>query len=528
MKRLINMRPGLKVFAFLVLVLFIFNSCEDDFTTIGGDFINNLELPEPYVVQNLAAYNDNILSVQSNTLNNYLLGKFEDPIFGSSDVSILSQFELEKTNPDFGQDPVLDSVVLTFPLFSTLIDADTYRLDSVFGNGGFKISVFESNQFLSEIEPGENGDFENRQLFYTDQFSEFENNIQDIPLAVSENIIPSTLTETQILFEQIDSTNVDTLEVSPRIRIKLPNDFFQEKILSSQNSINLVSQSSFKNFFRGLYIKAEQYTGEGAMVSLNLNNQDTKITLFYRSLRQQPSLETNNSNEFVETFNTFDLNFRGSIMNFYDNSNTIDLGPQDTINGEENLYVKGGQGIVTVVDPFNGPDNDGNGIADEIDQIRQKNWLINEANLIFYVNEQLAQQLDTKPQRVFAFDLDRNRVLIDYSLDPSATANPLTSISNHLGPLREDEDGNSFYKIRITNHINNIINNDSINTKIGLVITQDVNQANILQIRESQLNQAETFIESAISTPRGQVFHGNLSPDEEKRLKLQIFFTEPN
>jgi hypothetical protein len=80
----------------------------------------------------------------------------------------------------------------------------------------------------------------------------------------------------------------------------------------------------------------------------------------------------------------------------------------------------------------------------------------------------------------------------------------------------------------MTSHINNIINNDSTNTRIGIVVTQNVNQARILDIKESQINQANSFIESAISTPRGTVLHGNLSPNEEKRLKLQIFYTDPN
>lgn len=527
MKRLIDLRPGFKVFIALLFVLLV-SSCEDDFTTIGSDFVNSLNLPEPYVVQNMAAYSDNILSVESSGLRNYLLGYFEDPVFGNSDVSILTQLELENTNPDFGQNPVLDSVVLTLPLYSTLTDVDTYRLDSVFGEGSFKLSIYKSNQFLRDIDPGENGDFNTRQRYYSDQYDEFANNIEDTPLVTTDPIIPSDLKETQILFDQIDSTNVDTLRVSPRIRVKLDNQFFQENILDNQNSINLVSQSSFKNFLRGLYIKTHQPVNGGALVNFDLNNADANITLFYRSLRQPPSLEVDNPNDLVETFNKFNLNFSGNTINFYDNNNGINLTTQDTVNGEENLFIKGGQGIISIIKPFNGPDTDGNGTADEIDELREKNWLVNEANLIFYVDEDFVQELEKKPSRIFVFDIDRNRVLIDYNLDPSATNNPLSSRLNHLGPLQEDENGNSFYKIRITSHINNIINNDSINTKIGVVVTENVNQARILQIRESEINQAETFLEGAVTTPRGTVFHGNLSPDEDKRLKLQIFYTEPN
>lgn len=534
MKKLSKLKSSLRLIISLSIVLFLLSACEDDFTTVGSDFVNSLTLPEPYEVQNLAAYNDNILSVQSNALRNYLLGQFDDQVFGNSDVSILTQLELQNTNPDFGEDPTLDSVILTLPLFSQITETDpetninTYRLDSIFGDGGIKFSVFESNQFLNDINPGEDGDFEEPQIYYTDQFSEFENNINDTPLYTSDEIVPSELTETQILFDQIDSTTIDTLRLSPRIRLKLPNEFFQEKILDNQNSVNLVSQSSFKNFLRGFYIKTEQPTNGGSMINLDLSSEDANITLYYKSLRPPPSLEVEDDPELVETFNKFNLNFAGNIINFYDNNNTLDLSNQDTDNGEETLYLKGGQGIVTIVDPFNGPDNDGNGVADEIDELRQNNWLVNEANLIFYVDESMADQLPVIPQRIFVFDLDRERVLIDYNLDPSATNNPLTSRRNHLGPLEEDDDGNRFYKIRMTTHINNIINNDSTNSRLGVVVSQNVNSARILDIRESQLNETNSFIESSISTPRGTVLHGNLSPDEDKRLKLQIFYTQPN
>ena len=266
----------------------------------------------------------------------------------------------------------------------------------------------------------------------------------------------------------------------------------------------------------------------GSMMNLNLNSQDANIRLYYRSLRPPPSLEIQDNPELEETFNTFDLRFSGNTINFYDNTSSLDLANQNLVDGEELLYIKGGEGIVTVVEPFSGPDDNGNGISDEIEMLRDNNWLVNEANLILYINDELADQIDFNPLRIFVFDLDRNSVLIDYVLDPFTTNNPATSRINHLGPLQQDDDGNSFYKIRLTSHINNIINNDSANTRLGVVATQNVNEARILDIRESEQGQADVFIESSISTPRGTVFYGNASADEERRLKLQIFYTEPN
>jgi hypothetical protein len=555
MKRLINLRKKLNIFFVLFGVLLFCISCEDDFTTLGGNFVNSINFPEPYVVEHLAAYSDNISSVQSNNLSTYLLGQFNDPVYGNSDVSILSQLRLQSTNPDFGENPVLDSVVLSLPLFISQITGtdedsgkDNYILDSIFGEGTFKLGVYESNQFLADIDPGDDGDFESPKSYYSNQFAEFESNIlTSNPLTTiteggvtlssefSKDITPSDSTRTQIYFDKLDEINVDTLRLSPRITIKLDTEFFQQKILDQQNSINLLSQNSFENFFRGLYIKAVSTNDQSVMVNLSIINQESNITLYYRSDRLTTVVEEGEEGEepvvveeLVETFNKFRLSFGDNIVNFYDNTNSLDLNNQNTNIGEEYMFIKGGQGVVGIINPFNGPDLDGNGVADEIDELRSNNWLVNEANLILYVDESVVGDNYNNPFRIFAYDLDRERVLIDYNIDPTASQNPFTSRIVHLQPLQEDDDGNPFYKIRITSHINNIINNDSTNSRIGVIVTQNVNQSGVLEVRESVLNEVESFLQSAMSTPRGTVFYGNLPEDEEKRLKLQIYYTESN
>lgn len=540
MKKLIKTNRKLNFSVLIIIVITLSFSCEDDFTTVGGEFINSLELPDPYVVENLTAYSDKVLSVQTNGLNNFLLGNFSDEVFGNSEVSILSQLELERTSPDFGMEPELDSVILTLPLFSRIIgfneerNKDIYRLDSVYGGGSFRIKVYKSNYFLRNIDPGSDGSFNQGQIYYSDQYSEIQDNIEPIPIFESEVITPSDLTLTQVLYDQLDTITIDTLRVSPRIRLSLPNNTFQENIIDQLGSNNLVSQNSFKNFFRGLYIVAESTSDEGAMVKLNLNSNtpnsdtDADITLYYRSLRPPPSLEIVEDPEPILTYNKFRLNFSGINLNFYEDTNGIDLSNQDLEQGEENIYIKGGQAIVSIIEPFSGPDEDNNGVPDELDNLRAKNWLVNEANLLLYINEDIAGNL-RQPFRIFAYDLDRERVLIDFNLDPSGSENPFTSRTNHLVPLNSE---GLFYKIRLTSHINNIINNDSTNTRIGIVMTENVNQARILQVRESEINEVESLIESSISIPRGTALHGVITdPEDEnydRRLKLQIFYTDPN
>jgi hypothetical protein len=95
------------------------------------------------------------------------------------------------------------------------------------------------------------------------------------------------------------------------------------------------------------------------------------------------------------------------------------------------------------------------------------------------------------------------------------------------------------FKIRLTEHLNNILLRDSTNTKIGLVLSTNVNADYIERtggigtfIGAEILNSDDDVTEipaSALITPRGTVLYGsNSNVPEGKRLKFKIFFTEPD
>lgn len=507
-------------------------SCEDEFTEIGGGFINGIEVQEPYVVENISAYNEKIQSVQTNNLRLYKLGTFNDPVFGTSETSILTQLTLEDNDHNFGQEPELDSVILTIPYFSQQIDQEEYELDSIFGQGTFQLQISESNQFLRTVDPGEDGDFENAQIYYSDQLNDFLPNINTAnPIFTSDPITPSDSTSVKVLFDQLSTDVIDTLNVSPRIRLKLPNQFFEDKILSKAGEEELVSNQNFVNYFRGIYIKAQQTGNEPVMGIFDLLQEDAGITMFYRSMRNAPSLEPDAEDSLVETFNKFNLNFTGIKTNLYEKDELVDLSNPDTENGDENLYLQGGQGSMGVLKLFDGPDSDNDGVSDELEQLRSENQLINEATLRLYVNQDLAPSNVNRSRRIFIYDLDNNRLLIDYQIDPTASPNvPEASRTTHLVPL-DQNDGNPFYKIRLTSHINDVINNDSTNVTLGLNVAQNVENARLFDVRESETDRLNGLIETSLNTPRGVVLHGTQTEnqdDDTKKLKLSIQTTANN
>lgn len=515
------LKNPLKAIALLLVISFA--SCEDEFDTVGSNIIGSGDfITEPYDMAAITAYSKKIGAVQTNDLPQYLLGAYQDPAYGLSEASILSQLSLSAVDPDFGTNPVLDSVVMVMPYYSTAKnqeDGETvYELDSVYGNGPIKVSVYESNYFLRDLDPETN--FEEQQAYYSDQQAEFESNLG--LLLTEKNVLPSngnvTLIQEKLVNGQVEN---DTLVVSPRARIQLPIGFFQEKIIDNEGSQKLLSNANFQAYFRGLYLKAEAINGGGSMAAFNLLSE-AKVILYYKH-------DITIDGESITAPAQFELTFGGNSVMVFNNNFQVTLPEQDTVNGESTLYLKGGQGFMTVVELFSGPDSDGDGVSDELEDLREKDWLINEANLTFVVNETMVTTGEKEPERIYVYDLKNNKVLADYNLDFSANENnPLNSRTIHLGRLTKDSDGNRYYKIRLTGHIRNIINQDSTNVKLGIAVSSNVNFTGNKKLKNAEDETVSVLPTSAVISPEGTVLYGNTASDELKRLKLNIFYTEPN
>ena len=176
---------------------------------------------------------------------------------------------------------------------------------------------------------------------------------------------------------------------------------------------------------------------------------------------------------------------------------------------------------------------------DQLDSLKQLDWLVNEANLTFYVNQQLADNGEKEPERIFVYDLNNNTILFDYTIDFTQNAtDPVNSRILHLGRLTrtqnesgsttDEEETGIFYKIKMTEYVKNIIQNDSTNTRIGVAVSPNVEILGDLNAKTSNSSEDVTVPFAAPLSPEGTVLHSNLSPNEDKRLKLRIYYTEPN
>ncbi len=524
------MKQLLPKFGIILLAIIGFASCDEDFSTIdtniiGGDFI----LPD--TVFSVKAYSKLMGAIQSNDQQTYKLGMYNDPIYGSTVVDFLGQLALSRNNPTFPVDSlnlVLEKVILTLPFYSDAVDDiegnTTYTLDSIFGEAPIKIELYESNYFLRDFDPSTN--FEDPQLYYSNQGPLFRDNLGEL-LAQVDEFVPSNESAEFII------EDLDTLNFAPGLNIELPIEYFQEKIIDQEGEDVLLNNNNFKDYLRGLYFQVTGLQQEGSMFLFNPD--DAKITMYYSSdttsLDSDGNQNTDDDGNVIRVLDSYELNFSGININTYTNNFPADIlatvTSPNTTDGEAQLFLKGGEGIVTIIDLFGGDDNQ-NGI-DDLEELRNNEWLINEANLIMYVDQTKVAGGSTEPERILIFDTKNNRILADYALDLTSNLSPIDAVSQHLGRLeRGNDDVGDYYKIKLTSHVSNLVNRDSSNVSLGLVVSQNVSYIRFFELEDNLLD--DTFEEipgGSVVSPEGTVLHGNRSNNVEKRLKLELYYTKP-
>ena len=536
----------------ICLTLIFAQACEKDFTSLDSDVINSdnaINFETNSIEYPIVTHSRIVDPVQSNNLPSFLLGYNNHAIYGESTSSFVGQMVPDQYSPDFGDNTVLDSVILTIPYFSRGIETSdeddiTYELDSVYGDSPIKLSIYRNNFFLRSFDPY--GEFDDSQKYYSN------GSLSDL-----ESISQGQL-EGELLFEindfvasanQINLTELDTLDVpfvsqkiAPALRFRLdtPNDnYWQNLIFENEDDPVLLSENNFKEFFRGLYIKVEGINSEGSMMLLNLASTNTSLTIHYTSDTPiTDETDTSNEDDITSYQNDYVINFSGVLLNIFDNNFSVDVSNSDEVNGDENIYLKGGEGYIGVIDLFNGTvENEMGDQVDAFDHFKSFFYddisdsslkLINEAYIEFYVNQDL--NLENEPDRIFVYNYEQNMSLIDYFIDQSVSSTTINAKINHLQPLQrvdDDPEGQGIkYKIRITEHLNNIILQDSTNARLGLGIINDIAATSFFSI----LNDDDEDLQLASGTilsHKGTVLHGNQSQQEDKRPKIKIYYTEP-
>lgn len=542
-----KLKFALKNIAVLALLVTSFIACDKDFATVGSDIIGQDNFGATSTKEySVVAYTNPLEPVQTNNLPLNYLGVYKDPFYGMMTANFVSQMSANTTDPDFGVNTTMDSVVLTIPYFSRTIETDAegasvYELDSIYGTGLINLSIHENTYFLNNIDP--NAEFDTPLSYYSNMMtsnSAINSTLLEGPSIYLEGVAPltNTISDFRPSNEEITLKKDDEISerLAPALRVKLDTLFWHNKILAKEGEPELSNSNNFNNYFRGLYFEATPIDNDGSMALLNFNTTAANITLYY-------SHDTSEDDD-TRIQSTYVLTFSGNKVNFIDNQ-LIAIPQGDPINGDARLYLKGAEGSTAVVDLFKAGAYD-DGYSPEFTAFKnafvetdvngkfvKSKRLVNEANLVFYVDQSIINQ--NEPNRIYLYDLNNNKPLIDYYYDLTDTSLPNQSKTNHLGVLQREggvSTGNGIkYKIKITEHINNLLLRDSTNVKFGLAVASNVNledsspQYKVLTNEDDVVNKVPV---SSILSPKGTVLYGNNTTDEQKKLYLEIFYTEPN
>ncbi|KOS07280.1 hypothetical protein AM493_15470 [Flavobacterium akiainvivens] len=550
---------------FLIALSFVgLVSCDDDYNEVGSDIIGGDEHSSIIRKQgSLVAYDRATGAVQANNLDVNVLGVYDNPVFGKTIAHYVTQLNLDSPNPTITSNPQLDSVWLYIPYYNTLTETDSdghskYTLDSIYGDTvhKFRLRLKKNNYYLRDADAGSGG--ADGQKYYNTDKAMIDNQatgnlLADVPYVdfrYSAAQIRRTATYTNDEGEV--QTNAEVELMAPGIFLYLDRAFFQQNILDQGGTGNLVNNNVFHNFLRGIYFEVEQIGSQSVMGVPNWSEGEIKLIYSQDDLDSDGELQyEDDGTTILREDKELTISLGGNSINLLETTTTqpyaTALATTNLDEGDEKLYIKGGQGSMAFIDILSPAD---------IAQLQSENALINEANLVFYVDRSAMAATGTtgrqavEPLRVYLYDVNNKRPLYDYSTD--ITTNTLLGNKYakyiHGGIAQKGADGRTVqYKIRLTNHINNIITKDSTNVKLALVVTENIGETGNAALQTGfteQVKYARTdpsgivdptstnvsrLPVGSVTHPFGIILYGtNPAVPEEKRARLEIFYTKPD
>ena len=521
-----------------LLFLLIISCSEDDLNTIDAGFIDNLNFISKEIISEVEFSSEAISKVESQINGQFLLGVFEEKNISKIRGSFVSQLilpsdiyvtdDIREAN-EIETTLHIDDVVLYLPYHSTVKSIDnevyTYKLDSVFpvakdgvDYDAFSFEVHELETFLNPLNPS-NPSLAN--VYYSDK--EY---VTKTLLATETNYVPSAFdTETNIdrysgggdeIIENITLTNN-----APRMAIPLDKNYFKTQVLEKlplkggDISSHFQSQESFNRYFRGLYVKVISSDG-ASIVTLPLT--DAFVDMYYTY--EEEVISTGVKSTVAKTMR---FNLGGVKAVKYE---SIGVETQET----DKIYLQGTSGFLGNIRLFGYDESDPTNISMELDTLRNGKesiyyandlngnslWLINEANLLFYVNGTERPNIN----KLFLYKkvpeinnvLPYNSQLLDY-----LTASNLSSVE---GSLYKDENDEYYYKFKLTDYITELL--EGTNTK-------NVDNLGLKIYNPGDYPTNDTLIRSSSWNPRGVVLDGDdLSGSGVKRTVLKINYSYQN
>jgi len=363
-------------------------------------------------------------SINTFNVSSNLLGIYNDSIFGLSSASFYSELTLSGANVNFGNNAVIDSIVLSLKYNSPL---DFYG--ELFTP--MDINVYELSEEISGDEYNSAQDI----------------NYNPTPIGNFNDTLYITNPVTVI-------NNQDTTSYDPHLRIRL-NDAIGQTILNAGDDGQTISNNdAFKSFFKELYISpystvtsSTLQKGKGAIVYFDVNSSLSTVTLYYHNDSDTTSYSFIMNSE-SKKFNRFDHNYAGTDVEKHLN-NTIDLDSTLT-------YVQSIGGVKTKIE-----------IPNIKDLAKIENIIINKAEIVFPLEDNSNATL----QAIQTLALTG----INESGDAVFLIDNFEGIDYFGGTLDAE---NKTYSFNIARHIQQLINNPEEDYGLYLIATGSAVSAN--------------------------------------------------
>ena len=349
-----NALLSIKMLAVSIILSCIFVSCNKKPEQIGDNLQPGDSYIDVYYTDTSFVYGYSIIedSIRTDNPASVLLGSIQDPVFGRTTAGFYTQVRLSTNGHDFGDNPQLDSLVLQLVYSGYYGDTTTLQ----------RVHVYEVEEKLY-----------NDTAYYS-----------------TNRVAVGTTDYANYAFEPLPKTpfvSPDGDTVSARVRIPLNvSPELGNKFLSA-SATDLESSENLKEYFKGIYVVAENALTGGSVLSFNHTTVESQLSIYYHnalsdSLRYDFYIASTEAG-----FNTFEHDYTTASDPF---KNQVLQG--DTTLGNQALYLQAMGGVKTILRFPNFTH-----IGDKYGA--NKHVVINEAKLIL---TQSAQQEDFAPTERFA------------------------------------------------------------------------------------------------------------------------------
>ena len=441
-----------------------------------------------------------------------------------------SQLGLNPLSEDSDEDGILDHDDNDNQNYDS--ENRVYEIDSIYGNrdSEFNLQVHELTYYLNNLDSNDN--FESAQIYYSNRDYYDEGYIGETlfngQIKLNFGEVRLNFAEDDLASEDIDETTLIETRLSPRLRIPLNKNFFQKNLIELEGTNFLLDDATYQKRMRGIIIRGDNFSDNLYML-LDIQNAEINVKYVFDDYNTQGTLDDLSDDIIEKRERNLTLTLGNTRINSLKNSafnSAIKNRIEASLNNQptDKLFVQSSR-LHGKIRLFS---NENPEVNEILNNIREEKLLVNQANLIFYVDPETITE-EITAQRIYLYNFKNGLPISDYIIDLSTSNFGTNSNKSTFGGILElSEDGKPYlYKFNLTNHITNIIKNDSLNYDLGLAITGNIENPFTIKAKTSEEGLDIDYPLSATLNPLGTVLVGS-HPDStsvNKKVKLELIYS---